>query len=140
MKQRKTPHKESAPRSSAGCLVPMGCQHLAEGHGALMSDAKFRRDSKPLPVDYKADTLPHDHHVSPLYSTYVRSSMLYGSETWAVKDDNLQTKKRADVRLMCGVEHRERKRTEEIRRWLRIEPLREVLRRGWLQWFGHVER
>ena len=69
--------------------------------------------------------------------------MLNGSETWAVKGENVQRMERADmqmVRLMCGVKLRERKRNEELRWWIGIETLREVLRRRRLRWFGHVER
>ena len=54
-----------------------------------------------------------------IYNIYVRSWMLYGSETWAVKEENVQRIERAEmqmVRSMCGVNLRERKRNEELRR------------------------
>ena len=61
-----------------------------------------------------------------IYSICVRSVMLYGSETWALKGENVQRMERAEmqmVRLMCGVKLKERKRNEELRRWLGIETL-----------------
>lgn len=78
-----------------------------------------------------------------VYSACVRSVMMYGSETWAVKVENVQRMERTEmqmVRLMCGVKLRERFRNEELRGWMGIEQLGSVIRRGRLRWFGHVER
>ena len=40
----------------------------------------------------------------------------------------------------CGVTSRDKVRTVELRRGLGIECVMEVMRRGRLRWFGHVER
>ena len=68
-----------------------------------------------------------------VYSACVRSVMMYGSETWAVKVENVQRMERTEmqmVRLMCGVKLRERFRNEELRGWMGIEQLGSVIRRG----------
>ena len=41
---------------------------------------------------------------------------------------------------MCGVTLRDKVPTVELRRRLGIEGVVEVMRRGRLRWFGHVER
>ena len=41
---------------------------------------------------------------------------------------------------MCGVTLRDIKSSEELRQRLGIESMTEVVRRGRLRWFGHVER
>ena len=46
-----------------------------------------------------------------LYSSYVRSSMLHGSETWPVRKENEMALQRAEtrmVRLMCGMKLKDR--------------------------------
>ena len=43
-------------------------------------------------------------------------------------------------RWMCGVTLRDKVPTVELRRRLGIEGVAEVMRRGRLRWFGHVER
>src|SRR5258706_301013 len=52
----------------------------------------------------------------------------------------LKRKERMMVRLMCGVTLRDRKRSEELLSRLGIERISEVVRRGRLRWYGHVER
>ena len=44
------------------------------------------------------------------------------------------------LRWMCGVILRDKIPTIELRRRLEIEGVVEVMRRGRLRWFGHVER
>src|SRR5258706_206111 len=68
---------------------------------------------------------------------------MYGSETWAMKAEDMQRLERTErmmVRLMCGVTLRDRKRSEELLSRLDIEGISEVVRRGRLRWYGHVER
>jgi hypothetical protein len=78
-----------------------------------------------------------------VYGACVRRVMLYGSETWAIKEENTQRMERTEmqmVRMMCGTRLLERKRNEELRGWLGLESVRKVMRRGRLRWFGHVMR
>ena len=44
------------------------------------------------------------------------------------------------LRWMCGVALRDKVPTVELRRRLGIEDVVEVMRRGRLTWFGHIER
>lgn len=78
-----------------------------------------------------------------LYSTYVQCVMMYGSETWAMKVEDMQRMERAEkmmVRWMCGVTLRDRKTSEELRQRLNIVSVCDRVRQGRLKWFGHVER
>src|SRR5258706_385014 len=77
-----------------------------------------------------------------IYRTCVQSVLMYGSETWAMKAEDMQIlerTKRMMVRLMCGVTLRDRNRNEELLSRLGIEGSSEVVRRGRLRWYGHVE-
>ena len=52
-----------------------------------------------------------------LYRSCVRSAMLYGSETWCLRENEmaiLRRTERAMVRVMCGVKLMEKKRTEDL--------------------------
>ena len=69
--------------------------------------------------------------------------LVYGSETWPVKVEDMQRLERTEkamVRRMCGVSLKTRYPSEELRKHLDIECVADVLRRGRLRWFGHVER
>ena len=69
--------------------------------------------------------------------------MLYASETWALREEDLVRLERNDMRMirwMCGVSLRDRKSSEELRQRLGVESIRECVRKGRLRWFGHIER
>src|SRR6201993_4330220 len=69
--------------------------------------------------------------------------MVYGSETWAVRVEDMRRLERAErvmVRWMCGVTIKARKPTEELLERMGIETVVEVVKRSRLRWFGHVER
>jgi len=62
-----------------------------------------------------------------LYSSCVRSSMLYGSETWPVRKENevaLQQAEMRMVRWMCNVKVKERVPSKELRERLGIDDTR----------------
>ena len=68
--------------------------------------------------------------------------LTYGTETWAMKAENLHSLKRAEhmmVRWMCGVSLKERKRSEVLYSLLGVQSMAKVVRCGRLRWFGHVE-
>ena len=44
------------------------------------------------------------------------------------------------IRWMCGVKLNERKKSEELRELLGLEPVSLMIRKSRLRWFGHVER
>ena len=71
-----------------------------------------------------------------IYSACVRSSMVYGSDTWSMKVEDKQRLERAErmmVRYMCGVTLKDRKSCEELRQRLRIDSVSDVLRRNRLR-------
>ena len=72
----------------------------------------------------------------------VQSVLTYGTETWAMKAENLHSLERAQrmmVRWMCGVSLKDRKRSEVLYSLLGVHSMANVVRHGRL-WFGHVER
>ena len=44
------------------------------------------------------------------------------------------------IRWMCGVTMRDRYPCEELRAWVGIKPIVDVMRQRRLRWFGHIER
>ena len=80
---------------------------------------------------------------SKIYSACVQSSMLYGSETWALTTEckkRLEVTEMRMVRWMCGVSSRDRISNDDLRGRMRLEPIGDTLRRRRLRWCGHVER
>ena len=78
-----------------------------------------------------------------LYEACVRCVMLYGSETWAVKDEDLDRLDRNDMRMirwMCNTSLKDRKSSGELRSRLGIHSIRDVIQARRLRWFGHLER
>src|SRR5258706_14773682 len=59
-----------------------------------------------------------------IYRACVPNVLMYGSETWAMKVEDMQRLERTErmmVRLMCGATLRDRKRSEELLSRLGIE-------------------
>ena len=78
-----------------------------------------------------------------IYQTCVQSVMVYGSETWSMKAEDMQRLERTErmmIRWMCGVRLSDKKTSAELLSRLDIESVSVVVRRGRLRWFGHVER
>src|SRR5208282_1075644 len=78
-----------------------------------------------------------------VYQTCVRSVMVYGSETWAMKAEDMQRLERTErmmITWMCGVRLSDKMANAELLSRLDIECVSVVVRRGRLGWFGHVER
>jgi hypothetical protein len=78
-----------------------------------------------------------------VYNACVQRVLVYGSETWPMKVDDLQRLERTEhmmVRWMCGVSLKNRISSEELTRRLGVEGVTGVVRRGRLRWFGHLER
>ena len=78
-----------------------------------------------------------------IYTTCIRPVMLYGSETWATKIEDISKMQRSEKRMlrwMTGVSLSERKSNESVRSMLAIDDIAEVMRQNRLRWFGHVER
>ena len=78
-----------------------------------------------------------------IYRACVQRVLVYGSETWPMKVNDMQRLVRTEnsmVRWMSGVTLKDRRPSEKLRLGLGIEGVEEVVRRGRLRWFGHVER
>ena len=78
-----------------------------------------------------------------IYRTCVQSVLVYGSETWGMKVEDtqrLERTERAMVRRMCGKTLRDQINSEVLRQRLGIESVTEMVRKGRLRWFGHLER
>ena len=71
-----------------------------------------------------------------IYSACVQSVLIYGTETWAMKADDLRSLERTErmmVRWMCGVSLKDRKRSEDLCNLLGINCIADVVRRGRLR-------
>ena len=78
-----------------------------------------------------------------IYRCCVQNVMVYGSETWATRVVDVQRLERNEmmmVRWMCGVSLKDRKSNQELLDRLGIASVAEIVRRGRLRWFGHIER
>ena len=78
-----------------------------------------------------------------IYQSSVQRALVYGSETWALKVEDEHRLERTEnmmIRWMCGVTLRDRCTMKELRERLGLLGVSEVVRRGRLAWFGHVER
>jgi len=75
-----------------------------------------------------------------VYATCVRSCLMHGSETWPMKVEHelkLNHTEMSMIRWMCGVQLNERKKSEELRELLGLEPVRLMIKKSRLIWFGH---
>src|SRR3989442_4056212 len=78
-----------------------------------------------------------------IYRACVQRVLVYGSETWPMKVDDMQRLVRTEnnmVRWISGVTLKNRRSSEELNRGLGIVGVDRVVRRGRVRWFGHVER
>ena len=78
-----------------------------------------------------------------VYRSCVRSAMLYGSEMWCLRKNEmiiLRTE-RVMVRSMCGVKLVDRKNTEDLMKMLGLkETLDKMAQANGVRWYGHVVR
>ena len=78
-----------------------------------------------------------------VYATCVRSCLMHGSETWPMKVEHELKMNRTEmsmIRWKCEVKLNERKKSEERRELLGLEPATLMIIKSRLRWFGHVER
>jgi len=69
--------------------------------------------------------------------------MLYGSETWPVRKENVVALQQAEMRIvrwMCGIKLKGRFPSKELRERLGIDDIALVLQQNRLRWYGHVLR
>src|SRR5271165_3460754 len=77
-----------------------------------------------------------------IYRLCVQSVMIYGSETWPTKVEDMQRLERTErmmIRWMCGVTLKNRMSSDNLRVKLGIDSVSDMVRRSRLRWFGHVE-
>ena len=99
---------------------------------------KFRELSSILTAKYVSLKLK-----GRVYDTCVRSAMLFGSETWAMKDEQEARFERTEMRMvrwMSEVSLREKKTSAELRARMGLKPVGEVVRGNRLRWLGHILR
>jgi len=71
------------------------------------------------------------------------SCLMHGSETWAMKVEHELKMNRTEmsmIRWICGVKLNKRKKSEELRELLGLEPVSLMIKKSRLRWSGHVER
>ena len=69
--------------------------------------------------------------------------MLYGSETWYLRENEMailrRTEKKAMMRAMCGVKMIEKRRTQELMSLLGLkDTLDGLAAASRVRWYGHV--
>ena len=79
-----------------------------------------------------------------VYRSYVRSAMLYGSETWCLRESEMAVLRRTEkamMRSMCGVKLVDRKNTEELMETMSLKKmLNRMAKANGVRWYGHVIR
>ena len=78
-----------------------------------------------------------------LYQACVRSVMLYASETWPLKEEDLTRLERNDasmIRWMCRTRLSDHIPSRVLRERMSLVSIRELIQTKRLRWFGHVER
>ena len=68
---------------------------------------------------------------------------MHGSETWPMKVEHelkMNCTEMSMIRWMYGVKLNQRKKSEELREFLGLEPVSLMIKKSRLRWFGHVER
>ena len=78
-----------------------------------------------------------------VYSSMLRSTMVYGLDTVAVTKKQVKEMEVAEMkmsRFTMGVTRKDKIRNEYIRSTVKVEWLRIKMREGRLRWYGHVIR
>ena len=78
-----------------------------------------------------------------MYSTYIRTVLLYASECWAPNVNDLlklQRNDRAMIRWTCNVRLKDHISSDSLLRKLGINNIQTLLRYNRLHWYGHVVR
>jgi len=68
---------------------------------------------------------------------------MHGSETWPMKVEHKLKMNRIEmsmIRWMCGVKLNDRKKSEELRELLGLEPVSLMIKKSRKRWLGDVER
>ena len=74
---------------------------------------------------------------------YVRPVLLYGSETWPVKEEDLVRLCRTEMSMLRWMSHatfKDRIPSKDLLTKFNLLPARRIVQRNRLRWFGHVVR
>lgn len=84
------------------------------------------------------------HRKYNIYNTMIKSSLLYGAETWRLTETNKRRLEAVEMdvfRRSLGISRRDRIPNEEVRRRMGIEgTLFSEVEQQQLTWYGHVQR
>ena len=78
-----------------------------------------------------------------IYKTAIRPALAYGNETWPVTGTLMDKVGSCEMRMLrycMGISLEEHRRNEDITSEAKIMPIRDVMRKRRLEWFGHVSR
>ena len=79
-----------------------------------------------------------------LYKSYVKPTMLYGCEAWCLRESEmgiLHWTERSMVRAMCGVQHKDKKRSTDLMFIFDLsETIDQLAIASSVRWYGHVLR
>ena len=78
-----------------------------------------------------------------VYKACVRSMLMYGAETWAMKAgvfQRLRATERRMLRMICRVTLKDMVESTVIASRVGVDNLEEHLRQKRLRWFGHIVR
>jgi exonuclease III len=78
-----------------------------------------------------------------IYKTAIRPALLYGNETLPMtgtQADKFSSCEMRMIRYCMGISLEEHRRNEDITREVRVMPIKDVMRKRRLEWFGHVRR
>ena len=78
-----------------------------------------------------------------VYSSVVRTAMVYGLETVAVTKKQVEEMEVAEIKMLkfaIGVTRKDKIRNEHIRSIVKVEQLGMKMSEGRLRWYGHVMR
>ena len=79
-----------------------------------------------------------------IYQSCVRSAMLYGSETWCLRENEmviLRRTEKAIMRAMCGVKINEKRRSQQLMSLLGLkDTLDGLARASGVRWYGYALR
>ena len=78
-----------------------------------------------------------------IYTTILRPTLIYGSEAWTLTTRTRSRVVAAEMRVLrviFGVTRWDRKRNEDVRRELNVEPIENLIVKQQLKWYGHVRR
>ena len=77
-----------------------------------------------------------------VYHSCVKSAMLYGSETWCLRENEMVISRRTEramARSICGVKLVDRKKMEDLMEMLGLkETLDRIAKANGVRWYGHV--